>query len=300
MKNSILALALLCCIHHSRAQFFNFCVNFEEPEYTAAVMIDTINYPENIWQIGPPQKPNFGNAYSLPNVIITDTINNYPVGNNSAFIIMNEVSYGYYYDLVIFEGRCFVRTDSLNDYGRIEFSPDNGITWIDLLSDTLYPSNFIWSTKPVLTGNYNGWQYFDLLLVDIGSIFPIQFGDTVLYRFTFTSDDNPDDLGGLMYDNICFYEFIEGISETRFKPVKTSIYPNPSDSFFTIDFENPKSENFELAIYTEQSERVFTRENVTGKSFSFNAANLNPGTYFYKLTNNNLKERGWGKFIVAK
>ncbi|MBM3435030.1 MAG: T9SS type A sorting domain-containing protein, partial [Bacteroidetes bacterium] len=118
--------------------------------------------------------------------------------------------------------------------------------------------------------------------------------------FTFYSDDNPDLMGGLMYDDLCFYEFAEGISETRFKPMRTTIYPNPSGSFFTIGFDNPKSEYFELAIYNELSERVITHENVTGKSVSFDASNLNEGIYYYKLTNNNLKERGWGKFVVIE
>jgi hypothetical protein len=297
MKNLILYLTIFLSIQ-VQAQFINFCVNFEDPEYIDAVTIDTVTYPENLWQIGHPQKPGFGNAHSLPNVIVTDTIGNYPITNISAFTIMNEVNWGMYYDLVILEGHYFVQSDTLNDFGTIEFSPDNGSTWIDLLSDTLYPANFQWYVKPVLTGNSNEWKYFEMFLADIGSIFPLQIGDTVLYRFIFTSDGNPENLGGLMFDDICFYEFIEGISETRFRPVRTSIHPNPSKDFFTIDFENPRSDFFELAVYDEKSQRVITKENVTGNSFFLDAASLKPGIYFYKLTNNNLKERGWGKIVV--
>jgi hypothetical protein len=283
-----------------QAQFSNFCVNFEDPEYIGAVSIDTVTYPENLWQIGPPQKPGFGYAYSQPNAIVTDTLNPYPANNVSSFTIMNQVSYGFYYDLVIFYGFYFVQSDSLNDFGTLEFSPDNGTTWIDLINDTLYPANFLWVTKPVLTGNSYDWYPFEMLLADIGSIFPLQIGDTVLYRFKFITDITFDNLGGLMFDDICFGEFIEGISETRFKPVLTSIFPNPSKDHFTIRFENPRSDLFELAVYDEQSHRMITMENIGGKSIFLDATPLQPGIYFYKLTNNNLKERGWGKFVIIK
>lgn len=299
MKKLVPFLVLSLSIHVIQAQDYDFCIFFDDAQYLDRVTIDSVTYPENCWQIGSPQKPGFNYAHSQPNAIITDTINSYPVNNVSVFTIMDFVLGGYYYGLKIFSGYYYIQSDSLNDYGKMEFSPDNGSTWIDLINDTLYPANFQWdSNKPVLTGNSNDWKYFEIMLVDIGSIFNIQIGDTLLFRFTFTSDDTQDNLGGLMYDDICFWEFIEGISETRFMPIRTSIFPNPSKDFFTINFENPRSDFFELAVYDEQSHRVITKENIGGKSFFLNAASLKPGIYFYKLTNNNLKERGWGKMVV--
>jgi hypothetical protein len=284
-----------------QAQFSNFCVDFENPEYITAVSIDSVTYPENLWQIGPPQKPGFDLVISQPNAIVTDTLNPYPANSVSSFTIMNQVSLGFYYDLVFLLGYYFVQSDSLNDFGTLEFSPDNGATWIDLISDTLYPANFQWmGLKPVLTGNSYGWHPFEMLLADIGSIFPLQIGDTVLYRFKFMTDNTFDNLGGLMFDDICFGEFIEGISETQFKPVMTTIFPNPSKEHFNISFENPRSCLFELAVYDEQSHRIITIENIGGHSMVLDASSLQPGVYFYKLTNNNLKERGWGKFVVIK
>lgn len=299
MKKLILLLALIPGIR-VQAQFVNFCVNFEDPEFTEAVTIDTVAYPDNLWQIGHPQKPGFDYAYTQPNAIVTDTLEYYPANTVSAFTIMNQVSYGFYYDLVLFEGWYFVQSDSLNDFGRMEFSADNGTTWIDLIHDTLYPANFQWFQKPELTGNSDGWQRFEMMLADIGSIFNIQMGDTIFYRFTFVSDSTSESLGGLMFDDICFAELIEGISETRFRPVKTKIYPNPSQGDFTLDFENPRLEYFELAVYDEKGQRISEKENVGGTTVQIQGASYKPGNYFYKLTNNNLKERGWGKFVVSR
>src|SRR5690606_28661361 len=41
----------------------------------------------SIWQIGPPQKSVFDSAATNPNVIVTDTINTYPINDTSSFTV---------------------------------------------------------------------------------------------------------------------------------------------------------------------------------------------------------------------
>lgn len=296
---------LLICLNFSMAYsqewYEDYCLNFEEPPLLDHLFVDTVNFPENIWQIGHPQKVTFNNAYSEPNDIVTDSVSFYPVNNTSAFILKNLALEGFIYGLEFFSGHFYVQADSLNDYGLMEFSPDNGTTWIDMINDTAYSINIAWSSsKPVLTGNSNGWKYFEVMMMDIGSVFNIQYGDTLLFRFTFSSDNAPENLDGLMYDNFCFYQIIEGISEIHFKPVATSIYPNPSSSNFTIKFKNPLDDSFQLNVYNSRSKLMFSKEGVTGTAVEFSKANLPAGIYFYKLTNSKRNERGWGKFIVTE
>lgn len=296
---------LLICLNFSMAYsqewYEDYCLNFEEPPLLDHLFIDTVNFPENIWQIGHPQKVTFNNAYSEPNVIVTDSVSFYPVNNTSAFILKNLALEGFIYGLEFFSGAYYVQADSLNDFGLMEFSPDNGASWIDMINDTTYSININWSTpKPVLTGNSNRWKYFEVMMMDIGSVFNIQYGDTLLFRFTFSSDNAPENLDGLMYDNFCFYQIIEGISEIHFKPVATSIYPNPSSSNFTIKFKNPSDDPFQLNVYNSRSKLMFSKEGIKGTTVEFNKANLPAGIYFYKLTNSNRNERGWGKFIVTE
>ncbi len=201
----------------------------------------------------------------------------------------------------MFYGQYAVQTDSLNDYGLIEFSPDNGTTWIDIINDTLYSSTFLWySPKPVLTGNSYGWEHFDVSMADIGSVFNIQLGDTLLLRFSFISDSIADNQDGLMYDNLCFTDFVEGISETSFKPIKSKIFPNPVKRIFTIEFENPDSELFQLSIYDIHSNLIFTRDNISENNVVIDAQSFEQGTFIYKLTNLKAQERSWGKFIIVK
>jgi hypothetical protein len=296
---------LLICLNFSMAYsqewYEDYCLNFEEPPLLDHLFIDTVNFPENIWQIGHPQKVTFNNAYSEPNVIVTDSVSFYPLNNTSAFILKNLALEGFIYGLEFFSGAYYVQADSLNDYGLMEFSPDNGASWIDMINDTTYSLNINWSTpKPVLTGNSNRWKYFEVMMMDIGSVFNIQYGDTLLFRFTFSSDNIPENMDGLMYDDFCFLQIIEGISEIHFKPVETSIYPNPSSSNFTIKFKNPRNDSFQLNVYNAKSKLMFSKEGVSGTTIEFSRANLPAGFYFYKLTNSNRHERGWGKFIVTE
>jgi hypothetical protein len=298
---TLLLISLNFSLAYSQSWEEDYYLNFEEPQYFDHLFIDTVSFPENTWQIGPPQKTLFNSALSVPNAIVTDTINVYPANNTSVFFIKNLGTKGSMYGLEIFDGYYYVQSDSLNDYGLIEFSPDNGTTWIDLINDTVFNLNIDWWTpKPVLTGNSGGWVHFEVMLEDIGSAFNMQFGDTIIYKFTFISDGINENLDGLMYDNFLFWEFIEGISEIRFKPLETSIYPNPSSNNFTIEFKNPHNDSFQLNVYNARSKLMMSNDGIVGTTVKFAKENLPAGIYFYKLTNSNRNERGWGKFIVAE
>ena len=77
--------------------------------------------------------------------------------------------------------------DSLNDFGKVELSMDNGNTWYDVLTlDTLVNMITWLEPKPILTGAMTTWNHFSVDLMGI----TYQFGmtDTLLYKFTFISD----------------------------------------------------------------------------------------------------------------
>ena len=101
-----------------------------------------------------------------------------------------------------------------------------------------------------------------------------------------------------MFDDICFDNFVEGISETHFKQIKSSIYPNPSSNIFTIEFENPKAETFELSIYDIHSKLTLKKDDITENKIVVDATAFKSGTYIYKITNLTANKRCWGKFIT--
>ena len=191
------------------SQLYNYeyyVLNFEDTSQLERLFIDTLSNPNNTWQIGAPVKNKFSEAFSLPNAIITDTINPYPVNDSSSFIVIHRVSIALDQDQYAqFGGFYKVDSDSLNDFGKIELSPDNGITWLNVLDD---PS-FNWrSSKPVLTGS-SDWTYF---WVEFDGIeYDLNLGDSIQFRFTFISDDNQSNRDGLMFDDLVFEDIIEGI-----------------------------------------------------------------------------------------
>jgi hypothetical protein len=286
---------------YSQTPCDNYFLNFEDTTCISHLVIDTTTYPQNLWQIGHYNKPVIDSTACFSTVIITDTINSYPINDTSVFCIKNQASYGAVYGCVMFQGNYYVQTDSLKDFGRIEFSPDNGNTWIDIINDTVYNLNIIWYLpKPVLTGHSRICKGFDVTLTDLGSVFNLNLGDTLIFRCSFISDSIYDNLGGLMYDNLNFFEFVEGISEIHFKPIKSKIFPNPSTDIFTIEFENPASEQFEMSVYDIHSKLILKKENITENKVVIDAKLFQPGIYIYKITNLKAKKRCWGKFITVK
>ncbi len=268
--------------------------------------IDTISNPNNIWQIGPPQKTIFTSAFSTPNALVTDTINTYPTNDTSAFIITN-VAMGQGFEwphTVILAGEYFVNSDTLTDYGMIEFSPDNGTTWIDLLNDTItgtvegYQYQWYWGSyqKPTLSGNSNQWKSFWVDLAKAGYIYNVHDGDTVLYRFTFISDSIQTNKDGLMFDNLHFENWVEGIEEIGFALMKSQCFPNPTKNALTISFDNYQNSSFDLYIYNAIGMEI-TKTTTNSNKVNLSVSKYKQGAYFYKLVDKTHKKFTIGRFI---
>src|ERR1041385_3814523 len=90
----------------------------------------------NLWQVGPPQKIIFDSAYSAPNVMVTDTINPYPVNNRSSFSIKvtNAMVFNFWnFIFLIVDFTHKYDTDSLHDGCFIELSLD-GVQWQNIIN----------------------------------------------------------------------------------------------------------------------------------------------------------------------
>lgn len=264
------------------------------------LILDTISDTNNIWAVGNPQKSVFTEARSLPKAILTDTINPYPVNDTSSFVIMNTTMGGGFVwpHTVILAGHYQVNTDSLNDFGAIEFSPNNGITWIDLINDTVYDEYYEWWTeKPILTGSSDGWVEFAVWLAPLGPIFNITENDTVLYKFTFISDSIYDGLDGLMFDDFHYEDWVEGIEE--FAQVQSKVYPNPANQSATIEFDNPEFSTFRLTVSDALGRLIYTRQ-LPRQTANLATDKFPDGVYYYSLTSTERSERAWGMFVVKK
>ena len=219
----------------------DFCImgyilDFENTACHNQLILDTLNNKKSLWQIGKPQKEILNSAYSSPNVIITDTINPYPPNTDSHFIVKHLAWDGFInHHTAILAGYYYVDSDSLSDYGSIEFSGDNGNTWVDLINDPEISEHYVlWelSEKPILTGNSSGWNYFHVYLSGLTEYFDIEFEDTLQFKFSFLSDSIDNLKGGLMFDDLWFEDWSEGINQNSSSYLEA--YPNPVSSELRI------------------------------------------------------------------
>lgn len=297
MKKLTFSISLILIALSSSGQWDyhdNYDLNFEPESPMFHLSVDTKANTNNIWQVGKPQKTFFTSAYSPINVIVTDTVNPYPINDTSIFIIKNVAS-GRGFEMphtVILAGQYCVNSDTLSDFGKIEFSSDLGTSWIDLLNNPNYSDNIWLEPKPILTGNSIGWQRFVASLAFLGPIFNIHDGDTILYRFTFISDGVQTNKDGLMFDDLHFEDWIEGIPRIQNDNL-ISIYPNPVTEKLTIISTNSSgNETLQIINYIGQVVYVnhyYNGEPVDTKIFS-------NGIYFLKYSTS--KSFSIKKFVV--
>lgn len=280
------------------AQYF---VNFESSYNLHLISKDTIGDTNNIWQIGTPQKAVLNSAYSPDKVIITDTVNSYPNNDTSRFnYVYASTCTGCYGHIRQFQGYYYVDTDSINDFGTIEFSPDNGNTWIDLINDEYYANlgcyNWL-SEKPVLTGSSCQWKYFSVDVQGFWIYFDIWEGDTTLFRFKFVSDNQQTERGGIMFDNLDFFDMQTcSVNEYQFNNISSKAYPNPGSSKIIIEFKNLKNEEFVLQVYSSKGERVYLKERINTDQIVL--LNLTSGIYTYRLVSLKGRKISNGKLVV--
>ena len=242
MKNILLTFTIsLAVASNILAQQSYENINFDNTNNIKSVFIDSVNFRHNVWQIGKPQKSIFKSAYSIPNAIVTDTINPYPINDTSSFIITHIVYYpGPPNSCNIISGMYYVNSDSINDYGKIEYSLNNG-SWSNINDNTTF-----WGSPnslPVLTGNSNGWKSFNVIFHTNS-----YDGDTLRFRFTFISDNIQTNKDGLMFDNISIDDQSEGIKEFGYDYIQSKVFPDPVSDNLNIELENKTSLIYQLTI----------------------------------------------------
>jgi hypothetical protein len=247
--------------------------NFEDRDTSNYFYIDT-NQTTNIWQIGTPSKLFFDIAYSVPLALLTDTLNTYPVNNESSFEFVirtddaTEISFWHK-----------INTDTLADGGTVEISTDGGVTWINIVNapQIHYLENFYESSSSI-TSNSNKPGFSGTKEWTKSRI--LGYGlDYVRFRFTFTSDNIDTNKDGWMIDNFEFICLGTGI-ESRALNDKIKVFPNPISTHFKIESESEVTIK-RVRIYDLNGCLVLTEENnliVT--------ANLSNGIYILEIDTN--------------
>lgn len=301
MKKILLIIISISIFQTGYGQFGDNLIDFEDTISFDMLNIDFVANPSNIWQIGRPQKAIFNSAYSFPNAIVTDTLSFYPVNDTSSFIIQHYADNGFTFPHTA--GISFLykmNSDSIVDYGIIEFSPNNGTTWINLCEDTVDIPGYLDNNFPIgrLSGNTNGWSGFDLSLNFMGSYFGIENGDTILYRFTYISDNIQNNKEGWMIDNIRLYDWAESIGENNISTDRIKIYPNPTSDILTIENNDKQHSQIEIFIYDESGQIALMEKFKINDKVHVNLSGLKSGIYIYEIIYVDNLNTNKGKLII--
>ncbi|MEI7492161.1 MAG: T9SS type A sorting domain-containing protein [Bacteroidota bacterium] len=258
--------------------FITCTVNFEyNPCWEASYYNVSIPSSNNIWQVSIPSKTVFDSAYSSPKAILTDSSGPYPVNNTSSFII--KLIPPAYCECAPVIGAVYkFDSDTLRDFGRIEFSLDHGTTWLNALSDTVIPDGYWITPRPVLTGRIYQWKEFTAFIPGY------YVTDTLYYRFTFISDGIQTNQDGWMLDDIQLIDHTEGIRDTR-SPHEINIYPNPASGIITVSMNN-FTEKMDVSVYDILGQSCL--QHMMYKNYEpINISSLCKGIYMIKIFSRN-------------
>lgn len=298
MKIRLIVFLIICSNTVIGQYSGNYSLDFDDQDNLYHLYIDTVANNNNIWEIGNPNKVPFKEAFSSPNAICTDLDAPYRKNDTSTFIINNLADGGFENShTVILSGRYKMDTDSLKDFGILEFSPDNGTTWVDLLTDTVYKQKNCyewWSEEPVFTGSVDEWREFHVWLAGFGPEFNIggwQMNDTVKYRFTFISDSIQTNKAGWILDDLHFEDWVESINNRNFVSFKSTVYPNPTADAVTIRFSNKEHEVFNVSLFRE-SGALQKSLDTNSELVEIDLNELPSGIYYYRIKHKNKVSTG--------
>lgn len=259
-------------------------INFDDSVGLNRISIDTLIL-SNIWQIGQPQKSVFNTAYSLPNSILTDTVNPYPSNNNSVFYLGTGGDWFMDSHTQTLNFLYRMDSDSLNDYGRIDISLDTGQTWNNILKAE-NGGGFWWVENSmgviviqpdmgdtiVFTGSTNGWYRFKSEI----HLLEQQHYDTIIYRFSFNTDSNVENKDGWIIDDIGYNMLWEGINDYNYFGI---VYPNPANNFICIRTQR-LIKSIEIINLFGISLKTLTQQCYY---LSVDVSDLNSGIYFCSI-----------------
>jgi hypothetical protein len=75
------------------------------------------------------------------------------------------------------------------------------------------------------------------------------------------------------------------------------ITPNPNKGRFNLTFANPSKESFDLSLFSNDGTLIFTKNNLTGNSYTGNFSGLLRGIYFVKVVTRDNDSRAAKLFI---
>lgn len=250
MKKSLFLILVLTVISGSAgAQWYDFdCfIDFDSNPCWVSYKIEPSD-PNDTWHICKPNKQTFDSAFSPPFAILTDSTGPYQVNDTSSFTVQL-TDYSNCWCMPSIGASYKMDSDSLTDFGLIELSLDNGLSWNNILANDFIPDGHWLTPKPIFTGRISEWTGFLAMLPNIVNT------DTLLFRFTFISDSVQTEKAGWMLDDLKLLIHTEGTPETDIRN-EINIFPNPASSSILIS-NSAFKDGLSVSVYNIHGQLIF-------------------------------------------
>jgi hypothetical protein len=258
------------------------------------IILDTS--ASNVWQIGPPQKVIFDSAFNAPNVIVTDTINYYPMGANSGFMAYIKPQY-WYYGIHAIRWMQKLDMDSAYDGGIVEYSIDSGQNWLNVVNNPYVYNFYGYDTANIdtlVSGDY-AFSGTDSVWRDIWLCFDYSYFmsyDSVLFRFRFVSDSVDNQKEGWMIDNMRMHmTWVHTVAKTADQAYKMKVYPtNTSGRVFIEGEKIPEYYVIEHMQLISSDGKVVKQYGRAPVKFYIDINDQPDGMYYLKIETNKRTE----------
>ncbi len=264
-------------------------LNVEDDSLLNYISLDTV-LANNIWTHGMPNKEIFNLGDDSSAVIITDTVENYPINNTSVFEvtwICSDFCLGSSLDNFAFGFEYKMDSDLGVDGGKIEISINNGAFrnaayYQDWTQDTIqffgYDStNYVTSLNgPGISGSlHEEWNimYFHSLSGNGGFQIPFKL------RFTFASDSIQTNKEGWMIrgfnTSVAFLD-TENIDDQK----SIKVFPNPIHDEVTIRIESLKS--YRYILFNSEGQKI-KEDEINDFATIIDMDNITTGVYLIMI-----------------
>lgn len=258
------------------------------PSSTLNVEIDS--NATDIWHIGKPQKNIFDNAYSIPNVLVTDTVNFIPDSTTASFTINLDELLEFEHGIIAIQWQQKLDLDSCKEFGLIEYSSDSGNTWKNVFEEV--GSNDIENFYGFLPNNegyspYWGFTNTDTVWRNIWLCFNYDFNfneDNLRLKFTLQTDTIEHNSEGWMIDNFtAFFSFFHTVGEIS-GAQNYDVYPNPAEDYIHFTLKDPASQQkISNVMIVDLTGRIVFQYVPNETSFSLPVHQIPKGRYNVKI-----------------
>ncbi|MCB0803583.1 MAG: T9SS type A sorting domain-containing protein [Flavobacteriales bacterium] len=290
MKYFLTLLTLVISLFELNAQQRNQFFDGADTIPFLSIKIHIDSNSNNSWQIGSPQKNIFNQASTLPNALLTDTINNYKP-NDSSFFKM-EINRNFaFFGIIALQWNQKLDFENKVDGGIIEYSTDTGKTWTNVVNNPYTYSFYGYDLKNIdtLANGKLGFTGVDTNWRNIWLCFDLSWmwiQDSIEFRYSIFSDSTNQHEGWMIDNMIYDITFIHTINENETSEY-IEISPNPASN--RVSIKTRKSEEFhiieKMQLIDLNGDIVYEWTNCP-TNFYFETNNFESGVYFLKIKTN--------------